>query len=934
MGPYDLALGFLFFLSGALALVYEIVWFRRLHLTLGVSIFAVGAVVSAFMLGLAVGSRWASGSARLRRSPLLAFAALELGIGAYALAFPLLVGGLEAFYPTLYRLLEGQPLGLTLVRFALSFGLLLPPTFLMGASLPTVAEAAGVPPERRARRVAALYALNTTGAVVGTLVAGFVLLEHLGIRGTLLLGAGGSALVAVSAFLLARHLVSRERVGPPPEKQAGDHERPGPSPTAWLAVTAAFVAGAASIAGELVWTRALVFYVHNSTYAFSAILALYLVGIALGAALATRFVRTPAGALRALAGALAAGSLSLVGAIAAYRALPDLAAVLAGGRSLAEGVTAVPETSLTVWSWGSALLVIFGQVAAVLLLPALFLGAVFPLALKLGGGDDAPAAGPVGRLYAVNTLGSVAGALAGTFVLVALLGTRGALLFVAWLPLPVALWALGKAAPSRGARAGLAIVLVATMLGGSLAAAPAGFYRSLFAERFGPVVWFSEGISETVAVCDHEDGSRWIQFSDGRGASGTWSHQGGWLIAHLPLLLHPDPASAAVVCFGTGNTLGAASRHPLETIDGIELSPEVVKAAPLFAETNHDVLDDERVRIVIEDGRSYFLSTERRYDVIATEPPLVHTAGVVNLYSRDFYELCARSLTDDGLMAVWLATWELETREMQMLVRAFTEVFPWTSVWDCTHDYEWLLIGSKTPPSLDVDALAARMGRPGLADDLVRIDSEMGGIRGPADLLSLYLMGREAMVGFAGDARPVTDDRSVVDFTTPRQARANFGLGEWVTGGIRTFGVDGCGLTSTLRLRDFDRIYALRESPEALVADFGPGGREAFLAEVRDQAWARELRATKLTLEALRQMTMDQLAVGRPERGLRTLEEGLPLVPREATGPIHRMRAEVLQVMGRGEEARTAAAESVRADDALRARTARGGSAAPGDEGP
>jgi spermidine synthase len=443
-------------------------------------------------------------------------------------------------------------------------------------------------------------------------------------------------------------------------------------------------------------------------------------------------------------------------------------------------------------------------------------------------------------------------------------------------------------------------------------------------------VWFSEGISESVAVCDHEDGSRWIQFSDGRGASGTRSQQGGWLYAHIPLLLHPDPESAAVVCFGTGNTLGAASRHPLKVIDGIELSPEVVKAAPLFAETNHDVLEDERVRIIIEDGRSYFLATDRTYDTISEEPPLVHTAGVVNLYSRDFYELCARHLTDDGLMAVWLATWELEPREMRMLVRAFVDVFPWASVWDCTHDYEWVLVGSKTAPRLDLDALAARMTSPLLARDLARIDPQLGGIRTPADLLSLYLMGRDDMVAFADGAPPVTDDRSVVDFTSPRHARSNFGLGEWVTGGLRTFGVGRGGLVSELRLRAFDRVYAMRASPAALVGDYGAWDRAEFAAEVRAQAWARELRATRLTLEALRQVAMEHLAAGRPEHALEALDEGLSLVPPEATGPVQRMRADVLQELGRPDEARNALAEGSRADEALKARTARGGFA----EGP
>jgi spermidine synthase len=200
---YGLALGALFFLSGALALLYEVVWFRRLHLTLGVSQLAVGAVVSAFMLGLAAGGRWAAGAVWLRRSPLRAYAGLELGIALYAVAFPVLVSALEALYPVLFRALDGHPLALSLARFLLAFLLLLPPTFLMGASLPVMAEAVIAPRERLARRVASLYALNTLGGVAGTLLAGFFLLERLGITGSLYAGAAASAAVAAAAFALS-----------------------------------------------------------------------------------------------------------------------------------------------------------------------------------------------------------------------------------------------------------------------------------------------------------------------------------------------------------------------------------------------------------------------------------------------------------------------------------------------------------------------------------------------------------------------------------------------------------------------------------------------------------------------------------------------------------------------------------------------------------
>jgi spermidine synthase len=908
-GAYSAGLGAIFFLSGALGLLYEIVWFRRLHLALGVSLFAVGAVVSAYMLGLAVGSRWAARSEWLRRAPLPTYAGLELGIALYALAFPILVGALEALYPGLFRLLEGHPMALSAARFALAFVLLLPPTFLMGASLPAMAEAVMAPPGQLARRVAWLYALNTVGGVVGTLVTGFLLVEHLGITRSLYVGAAGSALVAAVAFALARVTprgsIRAGFVSPGDEESAGppaDLSHAGSSEPARggvrLAASAALVAGAVSLASEIVWTRALVFFVHNSTYAFSAIVAVYLLGIATGALVAARFALTRTSAVRSLAVTLGATSFALLGAIAVYRHLPELAALLASGPPAAPATpgSALPA-AMSVWSWGRALALIFGQVAAVLFLPALFLGAVFPLTLGLAPASDRPAR-LVGRLYALNALGCVAGAVLGTFALVALLGTRGALLLLAWLPVPISLWGLHEAVPSGRARAAMAALFLAALAGSSLLAAPRGFYQDLFEKRFGRVVWFAEGVTETVAVCEHKDASRWIQFSDGRGASGTWSFQGGWLYAHLPLLLHPRPRSAAVICFGTGNTLGAASLHSLETLDGIELSSEVVKAAPLFAATNHDVATSGRARIVIEDGRSYMLATGRRYDVITEEPPLVHTAGVVNLYSRDFYELCSRRLADDGIMAVWLATWELETPEMRMLVRAFVDAFPHASLWDCTHPGEWLLIGSKAPLRIDLDSLAARMASPEVARDLARIDADTGGIRSPADLLSLYLMGHAGLVAFAGDARPVTDDRSVVDFTTPRHARANFGLGEWVTGGLSVSGVGERGLQSELLLREFDRVYTFREEVAPRIASYGGRDPATFSAELREKVRERELRAARMMIRGLRREAADLRAMGLLQRSLESLDRGLALVPAEARGPIDEMRAQLLREMG------------------------------------
>jgi hypothetical protein len=394
-----------------------------------------------------------------------------------------------------------------------------------------------------------------------------------------------------------------------------------------------------------------------------------------------------------------------------------------------------------------------------------------------------------------------------------------------------------------------------------------------FEEIYPAPEWFSEGASETVAICEHKDRSAWIHYSDGRGASGTTSFQGGWLYAHIPLLLHPAPRSALVICFGTGNTLGAARLHQLNRLDGVELSREVLKASAFFKETNHGVADDPAVRIVTEDGRNYLLGSKTEYDVITEEPPLLHTAGVVNLYSKDFYQLCERRLSDNGIMAVWLATWELEEPEVKMLVRAFVDVFPNVSAWDSKHLGEWILIGSKKPLALNLEQMRQRMSEPSLARDLLRI-----GIQSPADLLALHLKGESFLRAFTQDAKPVTDDRSVVDYTAPRQARANFGLGEWLTGGFNLSGVGPNGLLSELRLRDFDRIYCSRDPAEVLLAGPADAVPPSLRQEIRERRQQAEIQSGRKLAWNVMACASDYQQLGQTNKSLEVLDWGIRTV--------------------------------------------------------
>ncbi len=898
----------LFFFSGAAGLLYEVAWFRRLQLAFGVSVFAIGAVVTAFMLGLTAGSHWASRERTLSERPLRLYGLLEGGLAVSAALFPLLITIAEKLYSSLFGVLGGHFLTLSCFRFLLSLLILLPATFCMGATLPTLARAVVQTSQHFSRRVGWLYSLNTLGGVVGTLTAGFFALEHLGIRGTIWAGVAVNAAIALVAFALSRTETegaprkpvweAASEIASEPISQAGNPDRRD-------ALLVIGMIGLVSMALEVIWTRALVFYVHNSTYAFSAILAVYLLGLACGAALAARLA-AKSRPRQALWWTLLALSCSSILAIAVYRYLPAVAKPWLG-ETLAPGLSGFPGQSFwVVRSWVSAMAAVFLQVGAVLFVPAFLSGTAFPLALELARGSKANPSSLVGRFYATNTLGSVAGTVLGSFLLVPLLGTRGALVLLAWVPAILALLVLmrgGRPAFLRGlAWAGVLSGLLAI----TFLAAPPGFYREMFAQRFGRVLWFSEGVSDTVAICDHGKGNAWIHYSDGRGASGSSSFQGGWLYAHVPLLLHPNPRSALVICFGTGNTLGAASLHPLERLDGVELSGEVVRASKFFKETNHGVADKPGVRIIVEDGRNYLLGSDNRYDVITEEPPLVHTAGVVNLYSKDFYELCSRRLTENGIMAVWLATWELEDREVRMLVRAFADAFPYVSAWDSKHLGEWILIGSKAPVRVDLNNLGRRMGEPELARDLAKI-----GIPSPAEFFSLYLKGGDFLRDYSRGVAPVTDDRTVVDYTSPRQARANFGLGDFTTGGLRLSGLGKDGLVSELRLRDFDAIYTHRESPEGLITGMSGEKSGSFVKDLKERrAEAETLAGAKIAWNVIC-TAADYLQLGQRGRSFEVLDWGLRMVGPRASVDLLVMKAELYQQIGREDLARAALSEAL-----------------------
>jgi spermidine synthase len=748
----------LFLASGAAGLVYQVVWTRQLSLIFGVTTYAAATVLATFMGGLALGSyvfgRWID----RRGSPLLAYAALEAGVGVYALAVPHLFAALEPAYVLLRQLDLSYPV-LALARACLAGGVLLLPTTLMGGTFPILVRLFVLARGELGRVVGVLYFINTVGALAGCLAAGFFLISRFGLARTTWIAAATSIGVAGIAALIHRRLGSG--VGAPetaPRPQPTTHEL---SPAmARLVLLAIGVSGFTSLAYEVVWTRALLRYLYNSTYAFTTMLATFLAGIALGSALHAAWLRgrrRPVLVFALLELLVGLGFLLSSLLFADLRAISD--AIL--GQSLVQ-------------SFGESVFAMFLRASLILMLPAVFLGATVPLATELCARGLDTVGGTVGRVYAVNTFGAILGSLAAAFLLIPTFGMQGSLIFLIGLNLLLA-WLLAVADAGtlpRQVAVGTTLALVSVS---ALLLAPQDLFRRTFAPEGTKIVFYREGTTDTVGVVEWPNGQLVIQYEDQRGTASTATFSWNYFFGHLPMLLHPgEPRRVLHICFGVGNSLSAIAAHDsVERVDSVELSPHVLDAARYFW-TNSEVLSNPKVRTIIDDGRNYVLASREMYDVIELEPPETFTAGVINLYTREFYEDAKARLAPDGVMLQWVPIGEAPLDGERMLFRAFYDVFPHATAWQQLVGGPMLLVGTHQPLRIDYERLKARMAEP-----RVRRDLELAGITSADDLLRFFTFDEEAFREFALAAPPVTDDHTVLDFTMPYFLGSGFGLGSF-----------------------------------------------------------------------------------------------------------------------------------------------------------
>ena len=731
------ALAGLLLLSGLTALVYQTLWVKQMGRVVGVEVHAVTIALSAFFAGLALGwallGRLADRSAR----PVRVYAYLEAGVAVLGVLSTLALARAAGPFVALQEI--AGP-----VAWGLPFVLVGVPSFLMGGTLPALLRAlrpdeAGVAPA-----AGFLYAANTTGAVAGTLATPFLLVPAFGISGTAVFAGTVSLLVAGAALALER----RAGTSPP----ATVEERVARSPDARLVIALYALAGGVALGYEVVWSELLVQFLSTRSYAFAVMLGTYLIGLALGSYLFTRLFRPRHDPWQVFGLLLAAAGTSAILIVATLGPwLPDaqtfagMWALRLSGQETIEVVARFVVAS-----------------AAILLVPTMFLGAAFPAATRIGAGAER-VGGDVGLVAALNTAGGIAGTLLTGFVLVPWIGLIGSLGLLA-----VGGAVLGAVAIMKSTRPHAATVAVAFVLVAGLAAwlTPRDHLGRLLAnERGGELVFYEEDAGGTVAVLEQQATGRFAGafrrlYIQGVSNSGDAlpSLRYMRLQALLPLLVHPgEPRSALVLGFGTGITSGALLLDPeLESRVVAELLPGVVEAGAYFS-GNFEASQDPRLDIRIGDGRHELLRRRQQYDLITLEPPPPSAAGVANLYSRDFYELCRERLAPGGLMAQW---WPLPTQneeDSRSLVRAFLDAFPHASAWS-TELHEVLLIGSVEPLDLDGQRVAERFARAGIAAALADV-----GVESPEALLGTWITDRAGLEAFAGDAPPVTDDRPLIE---------------------------------------------------------------------------------------------------------------------------------------------------------------------------
>ncbi|HLB74285.1 MAG TPA: fused MFS/spermidine synthase [Sedimentisphaerales bacterium] len=769
----------LFLISGAAGLVYEVTWTRAFGVVFGNTVFAVSTVLTAFMLGLALGS-WLFGKAADRiGNPLRLYGLIELLVGLCAFAFPAVLRQTDLLYAWIYRAFGSSFYQLSLIRFVVSVVILLAPAALMGGTLPVLSRLWAEPEwfgRRKAQTgqsVGLLYAVNTFGAVAGAFLSGYLLIRFLGVSTTIYAAAAANVVVGLAALGLSLALPGRptdamlHAPGRDKRKTKGKSKpqaienadiqpvmdgRSG-GQRAILVVMA--ISGFCALALEVLWTRVLVFVLGTSVYAFASMLTTFILGLAIGSVISGHLIvprlKRPILAIGVVEFLLAGAVLGTIGTLE-YLWHIDLKIVYWVGGAL---------------TFGGGTVTHFLDAAVVVLVPTILMGIAFPIAVRIYAPSWDTVGSRVGRLYACNTIGCVVGSFAAGFLMAPWLGMRNSIILIVAIQFLLGVSILAFLSEGRRMLVGApaAVIAVAAVASAIIAVPDDVFLRTIKTYHYpSEVLFMKDGVTGTVTVHDIPDGDRIIAV-DGVNVAGIdfMLRTTQMLQGYAPLFVHGGPKKVLQVGFGSGETCGIGvdfdkSADYEYTI--CEICPDVFEAGQYFKDINRGVYENPRLRKVIMDGKNFVKLTDEKFDIIMNDSTYPGTTGSSALYTYDHFMQCRERLNPGGVLSCWVPI-DLRPEDFQVIVRSFQAAMPHCSLWmvnNCVNKHA-VIVGTMEPMKIDFGRISELVARSSIAADLAVIN-----IFSAYDFLDSLVVGEEGLRAIGGDGPLNTDDTPSLEF--------------------------------------------------------------------------------------------------------------------------------------------------------------------------
>jgi spermidine synthase len=758
-----------FALSNISALIYEVTWSRELTYIFGTTIYAISTILACFMSGLALGSYWIGKYADRSKNPLRLFALLEFGVGFYGIIATSIFSLLVYPYKFFYNLFHGTPL-FYFSQFILTFFALILPTTLLGATFPTMSKVYAKDINFIGQRIGVVYFSDTLGAAVGSLLSGFLLIPLLGLSKTMIFAALINIMVGWIIYRVSKEVKIEENfILSRADKVSIGRSRSVDN----LIIAAFFISGFSALTYEVVWTRFLSLVFGNSTYAFSAMLSAFLIGLAIG----SYFIGKISDKIEDLIGTL--GILEMGIAFSAVLLL-----FLFSQMDVIFLAVYLKLRSSFLFLWFAYYFLFF----LVFLIPTTLMGATMPIVSKIYSRNKDTIGGDIGVIFSSNTAGGILGSFAAGFILIPLVGAERSVLLAGGMNVIVAITMFFYSNMKKSfflTSLALFVLLGAYLTTYTISPLGAGVYYQLAGidsiekykdKKAEMSLLFKKDDPHALVTVTKSKSTLSLRINGKVDANNFGDLPTEYMLAFVPLLTHKNPKSVLNIGLGAGFTLSAIEDFDVKEIDVIEINPAVVEASKkIFFNYNDNALDDSRVNLIIADARNYLANSNKKYDVIISEPSNPWISGEVGLFTKEFYDIAKRHLNEEGIFCQWVPLYDYDAKSFKIFLNTFHSVFPYVQIYKIGTDA--ILIGSLQEVPLDYQLLSKKFTMPKIREHFKRLRDVRHlawGVMYPAltdveYFLTSYLMSSKEVEEYLEQVKKInSDDKPILEFTTAR----------------------------------------------------------------------------------------------------------------------------------------------------------------------